>query len=1288
MPETKSTNGDFKDQITALERENFLAQSYLDIAGVMIIVLDNKGIVKMVNRKTCEVLGCTKDEIKGKNWFLNFLPKDTASKVQKRFNDLMGGKEPDAYYENRVLTKDKQERLISWHTSLTKNQNGKVNGIVSSGEDITDSRQIQDELVIQSRNSEFMYLLSRTISDTTDLRDLLNKAANLLREYPNILGGKLYIFAHGGSTKIAEETVFGKHKDVFENDPNLKSNYYIYNLLESNVNCMESSVIINNGEKLKVYSCAYKMTTKYETQGVIVVFCEKIDATLNNFLMLVSAEIGRAIKRKKVEIEIKESEEKFTTIFNFIPDALTISGIESSHFLEVNKGFEDLTGFSREAALNKSAKGLNSWVNHEERQLLTDKVLTDEKVNNFITTLRKKDGSEFTAMFSAALIYLNGLKCMLTSVRDVSDQIKIHNEILSTKELLEKIAFTSPAFISLYDEFNDRIIYSNKSVLESLGYTKGDLEVIRNLGGENRKYFYHPDDNEKIDEFTLKLSQMDEGEVAKIDYRIKDAKSSWQWFQHTAAIFQKASERLPLLTVNVFENISDRKDTEQKLKDQNRETELLYEAGKHISSTLDLYLIYDRMYSIISQVADCSELIVMQYDHRKKEIIYKYLKGKAVDSRIDVSKIPPIPLAPKGFGIVSQVIRTGEAVVIDDYKERFKKVKTTYVINQEGELSDDKDQREGTESPSSAMIVPIKLENKIIGAVQIFSRRLKAYSPEQLRFVETLMHQVALANKNATIFTQAQHEIAERKSAEDKFRKSEKNLRQFAESVPDVLYRLDCTSMQFSFLSPVIETMLGYTIDEASEDPLDFISKISYADDFSSAKSKLTDYIKHGRVEAPLNLECRIVSKDGRIIWIRNTIKFEYRDGDIQAVIGVLSDITKEKEMEEHRRTTDEKIIRHQSALLELSRIDANLEESLKRITENVASALMVSRVSIWYFNENSNFVDCKNMYFASEHTHHISKPINLENYPGLLKKIKSGNTIISGNSNRDESINRFAKDVLFPHGTIYSLISPFRYKGKIIGSLCLESDNPDRNEWTPEEMDFTISATGFITLAMESNERKLAEEEIKKSLKDKEMLLREIHHRVKNNLQVISSMLYLQAAKSNNPAMVEGLVESQNRVKSMVMIHEKLYKSQDLASFNYTEYIRDLANSLFRSYRLETNRIQLELDVGDIILDTDTAVHCGLIINELVSNSMKHAFPGNANGVISIRFKSEDENKYILVVSDNGVGIKDKEQARIKDTLGMQLIYTLVEQLDGNVDISGDKGTTFTINFSLKNKS
>ena len=238
------------------------------------------------------------------------------------------------------------------------------------------------------------------------------------------------------------------------------------------------------------------------------------------------------------------------------------------------------------------------------------------------------------------------------------------------------------------------------------------------------------------------------------------------------------------------------------------------------------------------------------------------------------------------------------------------------------------------------------------------------------------------------------------------------------------------------------------------------------------------------------------------------------------------------------------------------------------------------------------------------------------------------------------------------------------------------------------EEYDFAVAVSGFISLALESEERMQAEDEIKKSLKDKEILLREIHHRVKNNLQVISSLLYLQSKKVHDGFINDALLESQQRIKSMVMIHERLYKSDDMTGINYGEYVNELTNTLFRSYRLDSSKVKLQLDVGQIRFDTDTAVHCGLIINELVSNSFKHAFPDNRSGLIRISLNCDRDNKFTLIVSDDGVGLKDDFDLEKSDTLGIQLVKTLTDQLGGTVEMHKNAGTTFKIEFIHENKT
>lgn len=218
----------------------------------------------------------------------------------------------------------------------------------------------------------------------------------------------------------------------------------------------------------------------------------------------------------------------------------------------------------------------------------------------------------------------------------------------------------------------------------------------------------------------------------------------------------------------------------------------------------------------------------------------------------------------------------------------------------------------------------------------------------------------------------------------------------------------------------------------------------------------------------------------------------------------------------------------------------------------------------------------------------------------------------------------------------------------------------------------------GFIT---DITERKQAETQIKSSLKEKEVLLREIHHRVKNNLQVISSLLLLQSKHISGKKNLELFKESQNRVKSMALIHEKLYQSQDLASINFKEYLNTLIIGLFRSYQAQSGHVELKLEVGDISLGVDSAIPCGLIINELVSNSLKYAFPNGREGVISVVLRSLNKKDVELVVSDNGVGIPEDLDFRNTKSLGLHLVTILAEdQLEGEIKLSRDKGTEFQI--------
>ncbi len=211
--------------------------------------------------------------------------------------------------------------------------------------------------------------------------------------------------------------------------------------------------------------------------------------------------------------------------------------------------------------------------------------------------------------------------------------------------------------------------------------------------------------------------------------------------------------------------------------------------------------------------------------------------------------------------------------------------------------------------------------------------------------------------------------------------------------------------------------------------------------------------------------------------------------------------------------------------------------------------------------------------------------------------------------------------------------------------------------------------------------DRKKMELELRKSLEEKEMLVKEIHHRVKNNLMVISSLLNLQSRYIKDKKALSMFKESQNRAKSMALIHERLYRSTDLKSIDFGDYLRTLATDLYRTYVPEPSRIELDMNVEKVMIDINTAIPLGLIVNELLSNSMKHAFPGKREGEINLEFGITDD-EFVLVVGDNGIGFPEDLEFQNTSSLGLQLVNTLTRQISGIIELDTTNGTLFSIKF------
>lgn len=222
--------------------------------------------------------------------------------------------------------------------------------------------------------------------------------------------------------------------------------------------------------------------------------------------------------------------------------------------------------------------------------------------------------------------------------------------------------------------------------------------------------------------------------------------------------------------------------------------------------------------------------------------------------------------------------------------------------------------------------------------------------------------------------------------------------------------------------------------------------------------------------------------------------------------------------------------------------------------------------------------------------------------------------------------------------------------------------------------------------IAEDVSDRKIAEGQIQASLHQKEVLIKEIHHRVKNNMQVISSLLELQAQYLDDPQTIALFRESQIRIRSMALIHEQLYQSLYLDKIDFAKYIKDLATNLFQFFGNHSNAIELKLNVAESSLNIETAIPCGLIVNELVSNSLKYAFTQGMSGLISIELFRNEEMKYDLIVSDNGVGLPNNFKIENATTLGLRLVRMLTRQLKGILEIDTEQGTRFKLGFSELN--
>ena len=469
-------------------------------------------------------------------------------------------------------------------------------------------------------------------------------------------------------------------------------------------------------------------------------------------------------------------------------------------------------------------------------------------------------------------------------------------------------------------------------------------------------------------------------------------------------------------------------------------------------------------------------------------------------------------------------------------------------------------------------------------------------------------------------------DITERKKAEEQLRESEEKYRTIVELAPDGIATVDLkgviTSCNTAFLD-----MSGFTRDEIVGKHFTKLPTI-HRQDIPHYMKMLASLIK-GKIPGPF--EVRWVHKDGTPRLGELHVSIMRKGRTIMGIQAIARDITERKRAEEMLRQSEEKY----RTLVE------NLNIGVYRATPG----------------RNGYFIDV-NQAFVSM--------LGYDSKDTILRLKVSD--IYLDPENRLEFSKKISRDGFVKNEELYLK--------KKDGTPITVSDTAVAVYNT----DGTILY--FDGISEDITQRKWAEEQIKASLREKEVLLQEIHHRVKNNMQIISSLLNLQSQYTGDSRVSEAFKESQNRIKSMALVHEKLYQSRDMAKIDIHDYVRSLVGSLFQSYKTAGGSINLRIEVEHVSLGIDYAVSCGLIINELVSNCLKHAFPGGREGTIVIGLHPF-EDKIELVVRDDGVGLPEDVELDGVKSLGLRLVTILAEdQLDGEISLDRRGGTEFRIRF------
>jgi PAS domain S-box-containing protein len=474
-----------------------------------------------------------------------------------------------------------------------------------------------------------------------------------------------------------------------------------------------------------------------------------------------------------------------------------------------------------------------------------------------------------------------------------------------------------------------------------------------------------------------------------------------------------------------------------------------------------------------------------------------------------------------------------------------------------------------------------------------------------------------------TLMLAVTRDITDSMKAEAALKESEEKFRSFFENSTDGIFILDLEGTIID-VNTTANERLGYTKDELLSLHIKQLDPPEHA-------AKVPERMAQIHEKGSAVFESAQIRKDGTVMPVEVNARIMEHEGR-QVFFSVVRDITERKEAERQLRES---------------------EARFRGAFENAGVGASMASLKGQFIKVNLSL--CEMIGYSEEEL--LSRTFSDITHPDDIHiGLDAAKKMVAGEINN----TMFEKRYVRKDGSLINVV--------ISPTIIRDSDgNP----------------LHFMALFQDITERKKAEDEIKRSLKEKEILLKEIHHRVKNNMAIISSLLQLQARYSKDEKVTQLLRDSQSRISSMALVHEKLYQTKDFSNINFREYVGELVSHLLDTYGKEKGDIGLLLSVDNINLNIDTMIPCGLILNELVTNSLKYAFDGIEKPEIRISFDTNN-GRAELVYGDNGIGMPEHIELPSSNSLGLQIVDMLALQLRGSVELKRDGGTEFAISLDL----